>query len=232
MKYLITAFIFLLSIPMSGQLNQIDSNGLKQGRWVKSYEGGKKRYEGNFVDDIPVGHFIYYYEREGGIMSEIYYRAKSGIGLAKAYHRNGVIQAEGVYIGQEKDSIWTYYDPKGNLTQRENYKHGLLNGDQTTYYENGKIAERIAFEEGVEHGIWLRKWEDGTLRTKGEYVNGLLEGECKYFDGEGKIVAKGEYHNNLKHNTWTYFEDNKVVRKEEYKYGKLERETVYDESEE
>jgi antitoxin component YwqK of YwqJK toxin-antitoxin module len=56
-----------------------------------------------------------------------------------------------------------------------------------------------------------------------------LEGECKFFDEEGKLIAKGEYHNGKKHGTWYYFEENKLTRKEEYRYGTLESETNYNE---
>ena len=232
MKKILTSLILLFSLVSMAQVNHTDAKGRKQGAWVKTYESGKKRYEGAFKDDVPVGHFIYYYEGEGGIMSEIFYRGITGTGYAKAYHRNGMVQAEGIYKNQLKDSTWTYYDPKGVLTQREDFKGGELHGDQITYYESGNVAERITYEYGAEQGAWMRKWEDGTMRTKGNYVNGQLEGECKYFDEEGKLLAKGEYHHNKKHKTWYYFEDNKVVRKEEYRYGTLEGETVYGESEE
>jgi len=87
----------------------------------------------------------------------------------------------------------------------------------------------LEFKEGVEYGNWIRKWDDGTLRTKGFYNAGQLEGECKFFDEEGKLIAKGEYHNGKKHGTWYYFEENKLTRKEVYRYGTLESETNYNE---
>ena len=177
MKYILTSLILLFSLVSMAQVNHTDAKGRKQGAWVKTYESGKKRYEGAFKDDVPVGHFIYYYEGEGGIMSEIFYRGITGTGYAKAYHRNGMVQAEGIYKNQLKDSTWTYYDPKGVLTQREDFKGGELHGDQITYYESGNVAERITYEYGAEQGAWIRKWEDGTMRTKGNYVNGQLEGE-------------------------------------------------------
>jgi antitoxin component YwqK of YwqJK toxin-antitoxin module len=232
MKNILFATLFLLSFSSKAQLNYTDAQGHKQGQWVKTYESGKKRYEGMFKNDIPVGHFKYYFEGEGGMMSEIMYRGTTGTGYAKAYHRNGVVQAEGIYRNQLKDSTWTYYDLQGVLTQREDFKGGELHGDQITYYENGAVAERISYEYGIEQGAWLRKWEDGTLRTKGTFEDGQLEGECKYFDEEGKLIAKGNYHNNKKHETWYYFEDNKVVRKETYRYGTLTGETLYNEESE
>ncbi|MDB4346836.1 hypothetical protein OAA69_01440 [bacterium] len=55
-----------------------------------------------------------------------------------------------------------------------------------------------------------------------------LNGECTYFDEEGKLLAKGVYKRDKKHGSWYYFEENKVERKEDYCYGELESETIYD----
>ena len=229
MKKILTTLFALVSLSMCAQGNFTDASGKKQGKWVKKYESGKTRYTGTFKNDVPVGTFTYYFEREGGKMSEISYRGTTGVGYAKLYHRSGVIQAEGIYNAQLKDSTWTYYSRTGVLTQREDYSKGILNGVQLTYWENGRVSQRLEFKEGVEYGNWIRKWDDGILRTKGYYNAGQLEGECKFFDEEGKLIAKGEYHNGKKHGTWYYFEDNKLTRKEVYRYGTLESETNYNE---
>jgi antitoxin component YwqK of YwqJK toxin-antitoxin module len=90
------------------------------------------------------------------------------------------------------------------------------------------LAEKKTFKNGAQEGVWLRKWEDGKLRTKGIYVDDQLNGECTYFDEEGKLLAKGVYKRDKKHGSWYYFEENKVERKEDYRYGELESETIYD----
>ena len=228
MKKLLLLFALFTGLAALAQVNQSDTKGLNQGKWVKKYESGKKRYEGYFKNNIPVGTFIYYFEREGGIMSEIAYRGETGVGFAKAYHTNGIIQAEGLYKNQFRDSTWRYYDKQGTLTQSEEYAAGVLQGAQVTYYESGKLAEKKIFENGAQEGVWLRKWEDGKLRTKGLYENDKLNGECTYYDEVGKLLAKGSYKNDKKHGAWYYFEKNKVILKEEYRYGQLESETTYD----
>jgi antitoxin component YwqK of YwqJK toxin-antitoxin module len=60
------------------------------------------------------------------------------------------------------------------------------------------------------------------------YENDKLNGECTYYDEVGKLLAKGYYKNDKKHGAWYYFEKNKVILKEEYRYGQLESETTYD----
>jgi len=227
MKQLFSFAAMLLCLVGFAQNNHLDSKGLKQGKWQKTYDSGKIRYTGTFKNDIPVGKFTYYFEREGGIMSEIEYRGESGIGYAIAYHATGIKQAEGLYNKQLKDSVWTYYSRKGLLTQRESYHTGMLDGQRITYWENGKVAEIVDFVNDLEHGRWVRKWDNGSLRTKGGYTNGMLEGECVYYDESAKMIAKGSYHKSKKHGVWYYFEDNKVTSKETYRYGVLESETTY-----
>jgi len=227
MKKLYSLVAIFLSLLSFAQVNHLDSKGLKQGKWQKTYDNGKIRYTGTFKNDIPVGTFTYFFEKEGGKMSEITYRGESGIGYAVAYHATGIKQAEGLYNKQLKDSVWTYYSRKGILTQRESYTMGLLNGPRITYWENAKVAEIVDFKDGEENGRWIRKWDNGTLRTKGTYKDGMLEGECIYYDENAKMIAKGHYHKSKKHGTWYYFEDNRVTSKEIYRYGTLESETSY-----
>jgi antitoxin component YwqK of YwqJK toxin-antitoxin module len=232
MKYILTTILFCLSLVMYAQVNQIDSSGMKQGRWVKKYENGKTRYTGTFNDDIPVGTFKYYYEGEGRVMSEIVYRGETGIGFATAYHSNGQLQAKGLYNNQRKDSLWTYYDLTGILTQTCVYREGVKHGDEITYFENGVIAERISYVDGLKQGPWILKWEDGKKRTEATFVNDQLNGECKHYDTNGKLLSKGEYRLGLKHNTWYYYSGGKMTKKQEFIKGSLKNEKVYDESEE
>ena len=71
MKKLLLLFALFTGFAAAAQVNHTDQKGQKQGKWVKTYESGKKRYEGYFKNNIPVGTFTYYFEREGGIMSEM-----------------------------------------------------------------------------------------------------------------------------------------------------------------
>ena len=117
MKFKFILFIFFLGFYAIGQNNHTDALGKKQGVWEKKYVSGKTRYTGTFKDDMPIGTFTYYFEREGGVMSEVTYRKYSGVGYAQTFQRSGVREAEGIYNKQVKDSTWTYYSRAGVLTQ-------------------------------------------------------------------------------------------------------------------
>ena len=58
-------FLYICIIPIvcvSQTINEIDSNGNKQGVWSKYYKNGNLRYKGQFRNDKPEGLFFYYYD--------------------------------------------------------------------------------------------------------------------------------------------------------------------------
>ena len=58
MRNFLLILSFLIGASTFAQVNHTDEKGLKQGKWVKTYESGKKRYEGYFKNNVPVGTFI------------------------------------------------------------------------------------------------------------------------------------------------------------------------------
>ena len=43
-----------------------------------------------------------------------------------SYAEDGSLKCTGYYINDKKDSIWKYYDTKGNLTRTELFRHGQI----------------------------------------------------------------------------------------------------------
>ena len=104
--------LFLFCIPFfafSQTINEVDSKGLKQGDWKKTYENGNTKYEGNFKDDIEQGLFKYYYKTEElkGI-KEFFHKGKAA--SAHFYNKQGNLIASGLYVSHKKDSTWNYYN--------------------------------------------------------------------------------------------------------------------------
>ena len=63
MKIKLTLLVVLLAGTGFAQINQVDSQGRKQGKWEKTHpESAVYQYRGEFKDDKPVGKFTYYYE--------------------------------------------------------------------------------------------------------------------------------------------------------------------------
>ena len=109
--FLFYFFNFSVFAQNNDQLNFTDSKGQKQGYWRKTNEIGQLKYEGNFKDNKPIGHFIYYYPG-GQKKAETDYSKNGTFARTKLYHELGEIKATGNYLNEKKDSIWNFFDEK------------------------------------------------------------------------------------------------------------------------
>ncbi len=202
---LITSSLFLL-----GQ-NETDSQGRKQGNWVKYYENGKTiRYKGQFKDNVPYGKFIYYYE-SGEVQTILEYEEK-GSALAKTYFPTGNLMAKGAYLNQKKDGTWWYFSADKLLISKEVYKNGVLHGTSYKFFptevgDQPKILEEINYENGLAQGEWSRYYKDGTTQVKGKYRDGLQHGECIWYSTSGKGEIVGYFKEGKKNGQWRYYDE-------------------------
>ena len=113
---------------------------MKQGIWKKNYDNGNVKYEGNFIDNNPVGIFNYYYKTgELKLTKEFFHNGKAA--ATHIYYKDGKLKASGLYVEQLKDSTWNYLNKDSILVMREQYKEGVLYGKTETYYYDGSIYE-------------------------------------------------------------------------------------------
>ena len=108
------------------KINYTDINGQKQGHWKKIYPNGKTAYEGNFMNNKPVGEFLRYFE-SGNICARLIYDKNGEHSTAKLYYEDGKLAAQGNYFVKQKDSTWNYYARDGRLIMIENYRCGKKN---------------------------------------------------------------------------------------------------------
>ena len=128
------------SLAVHGQ-NQLDADGRKTGRWKVEYPNGKTQYEADFVEGRPVGEMLRYYEN-GALRARIIFDKEGSRSYAYLYYSNRKPAAEGIYVDQQKDSIWTYYSEfDGSVRIREPYEKGLLHGISQSYYPGGEVSE-------------------------------------------------------------------------------------------
>jgi antitoxin component YwqK of YwqJK toxin-antitoxin module len=216
-------FIILLVISISAFAQTTDANGKKQGYWKKKDEKtGKLIYEGMFKDDKPQGVFKYYYPHDS-IKAIMDFRQDGKISYSTMFHlTTGKKMAYGKYIGEAKDSVWTYYDDKGVLISRETFKGGKKNGISYVYFPDGVVSEQRSFKMGVEDGPFKLYFDNVNVKGEGVYVNGKLEGKNAYYYPNGVSAAVGYYKNGQKVGPWLYRNSaGKVTEKELYKNGKL-----------
>lgn len=211
---LLLGFVSLTAVSQ----NNKDKNGLKQGLWKVYYPNKSLKYKGQFVNDKPVGEFVYYYET-GEIMSII--KHSKNVARAKVYYITGDIKARGKYIAGEKDSTWHYFGANGVVRAEEFYKNGSKEGDWKVFYDDGTVAEFKEYTNGQANGSWNTYYANGKKKMEAKTVNDALEGKAVYYDYNGKLKIIANYKHDVKHGKWYYYKnDGKTLEKTEaYKNG-------------
>lgn len=219
------AFILLFSISAMGSLaqNKTDEKGRKQGYWEKIDPVSKKTiYKGNFKDDKPQGVFTYYYKDMDSVRTKMEFRQDGKIGYAKLYYISGKLEAAGKYIGEQKDSVWNFYDAAGVLISTDYFTNGKKNGSSKVFLPDGKLAEEKKYKDGKLNGPFKQYYTDGKkVKAEGAYLNDNYDGKCSWYYPSGFSAAQGVYVNGVKKGVWIYKDkDGKVQSKEVWVDGK------------
>lgn len=215
MKTLLT--LLLISVcALTFSQNKVDSQGRKQGPWTKPYKGTTMmQFKGQFKDGKPYGEFTYYYE-SGNIQSKMIFSNNGNTAYSVMYHESsGYRMAKGKYSNQEKDSLWIYYDNKGQLKGQETYKNGKLNGQRVVYYEplNGqyRVARYEYYKDGLLDGQFKEYYPSTKLKVEGVYKDGNYNGTVRYYYGNGKVERVEKYKYAVKHGWWIFYNDKGVL---------------------
>jgi antitoxin component YwqK of YwqJK toxin-antitoxin module len=192
--------------------NQTDANGLKQGYWKVTYENGKVKYEGFFVNNKPVGELKRYYD--DGTKKAILIFDKSGKkASAKMYYNNGELAGEGNFIESMKDSVWKYYSYYDkSLKMIETYNKGIRNGITQKIFTNGVVAEVLNYTNNLKNGAWKQYYDNGTLKLETNFVNDKRKGAFATYYLSGKIESKGTFDNNKMQGDWVYYNEDGSVK--------------------
>ncbi len=215
-------FFLLLGFTLSQAQTVTDAAGKKQGYWKKKDEKTNKLiYEGLFKDNIPQGKFKYYSPNDS-VKAIMVFKNDGKVAYSIMYHPTGKKMAIGKYIGEDKDSLWTYFDEKGILISTENFTSGKKNGKTTVYLPDGMISEERYYKMGLQNGQFKQYFDKTHVKGEGTYVNDQLEGKNAYYFPNGVEAAVGYYKNGQKNGPWIYKESNgKIKEKELYKNGQL-----------
>lgn len=236
MKNIITLSLLLFfTLASIGQINQVDSKGRKQGEWAKKYENKSVlQYQGQFVDDKPVGKFIYKYPNDR-VKAIIIHSTNSSRSEAYMYHENGKLMSFGIYKNQIKDSVWTHYGPSERLSFTETYKNGKLNGLKTIYYVPEQLKDKrtvvmqtLTYENDVLNGPTEEFFPDGIKKMDGRYKDNALDGLVNKYHPNGQKEFAIRYKDQKKHGWWfTYNNQGKEIGRKYFYHGKeLKGETL------
>jgi len=216
----ILIYILLGTCAIKGQ-NQLDDQGRKTGPWKVEYPNGKTLYQGTFHEGRPVGLMTRYYNT-GAVRAKMVFDRDRDRSHAKLYYKGGKIAAEGVYTGQDKDSVWTYYSEyDGSVRMREGFSNGKIHGKSLRYYPGGEVSEELNWEMNSKEGPWMQYFEDGAIRLKSSYRNNLLNGAYDVYFADKIIMISGSYADGKSEGLWSYHTDRgELLYTLEYKDGK------------
>ena len=217
------SFFFILTSSLlfaqQENLNQVDANGKRHGKWTKYFEGTEQiRYTGEFNHGQEVGTFKFYKKgNEDHPQATKTYTPNSDLVEVKFFTKKGKLLTEGQFKNKKRTGEWIYYHKgKDIIMMKENYLNDQLNGLKSIFYENGKIAEKQNYVNGVMHGENLVYGANGHLLQHYTYVNGTMHGLTKIYNPNGELYTEGNYKNGLRDGIWKFYENGKLDHTEKF----------------
>jgi antitoxin component YwqK of YwqJK toxin-antitoxin module len=224
-KIIIIASLLAISIYVSGQtetgINLTDTQGRKQGHWIKKYPDETIMYEGIFKNDHPIGEFKRYFENQS-LKSILLYSDDGRKAIATIYHPNGNVSSKGNYVDQMKEGKWQFFSSatNGYLISEESYINNRRNGLSVKFFPDSTITEKVTYVNDVKQGEWIQYYPSGAVRLKSNFLNGKINGSFEVWFENGAIEYSGNYKNDSRDGQWViYNNDGSIKYKLEYFSG-------------
>lgn len=219
MKYfgILSALIFSFSALAQTDVNKNDEKGLKHGLWKGVYAESKRpRYEGTFEHGKETGTFTFFDDTKAkSVIATRVFDPKDHSAYTTFFNQKKNKVSEGKEVNKLPEGEWKYYhEDLPQLMTTENYKTGKLHGKRTVFYRSGNVAEESNYVEGIKQGPYKKLTEKGVVLEESNYKNGQFDGLAIYKDPLGNVVAKGSYTNGKKTGKWEFYENGKLVSKD------------------
>jgi antitoxin component YwqK of YwqJK toxin-antitoxin module len=188
---------------------------------VLDFSNGKLRKK-EIISDGKIVRTLEFYEN-GEIKKDV--KLQEGLigpdGEMLFYHVTGQLYCEVNYDENgEEDGLWEFYDIKGQLCNKINYKNGVREGIHESYYENGKIRDFQIYKEGEREGVYESYNENGNLIVKCNFKEGEYDGLYECYYENGNLISKVNYKNGKYDGLYEYFYENgNFELKSNYKNG-------------
>lgn len=181
---------------LSDSINQKNSKGKKEGKWILYSEVSNstgygiihKLEEGKYIDGKKEGVWKDYYYN-GKCRNQITFKKDKATGFITIYHETGDTLECGTWQKDHWIGIYRSYYPNGKLKYEFLFdKNGKRTGQQKYYYENGNLLLVGNFKKGFEDGVFKEYENDGSAKSEVIYKNGkiissqLIERETKVPD--------------------------------------------------
>ena len=215
----ITVFCFSTTLFSQSDFNKLDENGNKNGVWKGIYEESKRpRYEGTFDHGKEIGLFTFFEDTKSRtIIATREFNSKDNSAYTIFYDQNKNKVSEGKVINKLHEGAWTYYHKASAIIMTlENYKNGKLEGLKTINFPSGNVAELTNYKNGIREGVYKKIAENGVILEESTYLNGELNGTSIFKAPDGLVVAKGMFKQGKKVGIWLFYENGKIVSKDNF----------------
>ena len=196
-------------------------------------------------EDVPRDGFIQFFYPNDQVSSEGFMKDGKPDGYWTTYFVTGIKKSEGKRTSFFLDSIWTFYNNKGDTLQKISYMFGKKNGYHMVFsYENlkegrdyGELISKELYVNDRREGISYYYYTSGKLKSEVSYVNGKKQGINKEYNENGVIQSLVYYHNGyitdreqinrydrngLKQGVWKeFYDDGKLKNESSFKDGRL-----------
>jgi antitoxin component YwqK of YwqJK toxin-antitoxin module len=201
--------------------NQFNANHKRTGVWKKYHPNKRIRYTGKFENGKEIGVFKFYdiTTSETPVIIKTFFKDSDSL-FVKFYAVKGNIKSEGALNGRKRVGIWKYFYPTGAVMSKENYKDGVLHGEQLVYYPKGQVTEFSEYKNGLLEGISSKYSSKGILIEEITYKNGIPNGLAKFFELNGDLKETGVYKDGKRDGNWKYYLEGEIAFEEEEKRSK------------
>ena len=182
------------------------------------YEDGTMKYEGGYINGMPVGTHYHYKQKRFCDSLSISRDDTSDVMIKKYVCRNkavpdsGITYNEGIKIEygavdsmRNKIGIWNEYHNTGEFKGKGLYSNDKRIGDWIFYYATGPIEQKGRYDKkGRTQGDWKWFYENGSILREEIYIDNLRNGLMTEYTEDGKIITKGEFEDDMQQGIWTY----------------------------
>jgi len=154
-------------------------------------------------EELADSSFVQYFYPNEQVSSEGYLKDGKPDGFWRNYYVTGVLKSEGKRTNFLLDSIWNFYNQRGELVQSISYQLGDKNGFSLSYqYENpnkpgqATLISKELYVNGKKEGHSFYYYPTGELRQKVYFVNNRRSGRAMEYDRDSLLITVLEYNDN------------------------------------
>jgi antitoxin component YwqK of YwqJK toxin-antitoxin module len=182
------------------------------------YDDGTMKYEGGYINGMPVGTHYHYRQKYMCDSLPIARDDTSDVMIKKYVCRNrpvpdsAIIYLEGIKTDygavdsmRNRIGIWTEFHNSGEFRGKGLYANDKRIGEWIFYYPNKQIEQKGKYDKkGRAQGEWNWYYENGALMRQEFYIDNKRDGIMTEYTEDGKIITKGEFIDDMQEGLWVY----------------------------